>query len=199
MIAAVTEPQRGTLSESKLSNLKEFMEFSIETPFSHVLNTNYHPSTEERRSLQDLIRGPEEQIRQLDEEMSRLQVKRQTLKKFVDRHCALLAPFHRLPADIWRLVFIKTLPEQSLGLCTHTTKSSPLLLTTICRSWREVALSTPSLWTSFHIHLPIECSNIPSLDYVTRLYKRKEGLKAWLNRSGSLPITVSLTVSNHQI
>ncbi|KAK1219770.1 hypothetical protein PQX77_017495 [Marasmius sp. AFHP31] len=173
------------------------MEFGIDTPFSRVLNTNYAPSNEERRSIWDLIRGPEEQIRQLDEEISRLQAKRQMLKRFVDLHRALLSPFRRIPADVWRLVFIETLPENILGLCTRTTKNSPLLLTTICRSWREIALSTPSLWNSIHIHLPRERSNTHSLEYVTRLHQRKEGLEAWLDRSGSLPITISLAAETY--
>ncbi|KAJ8095464.1 hypothetical protein PM082_023234 [Marasmius tenuissimus] len=165
----------------------------IDTPFSHILNTNYSPSTEEQRSIRGLIRGPEEQIRQLDEEISRLQAERQILKQFVDLHRALLSPFRRLPADVWRSIFFRTLPENALGLCTYTTKSSPLLLTTICRSWREIALTTPNLWTSIHIHIPINSSSTPDLGYITRLRKRKEGLKAWLDRSGSLPITISLT------
>ncbi|KAK1219773.1 hypothetical protein PQX77_017498 [Marasmius sp. AFHP31] len=176
------------------------MDFGIDTPFSRVLNTNYSPSTEEQRSLRDLVLGPEEQIHRLDEEISRLQAKRQTLQQFVDLHRALLSPFRRIPADIWRLVFIKTLPENILGLCTRTTKSSPLLLTTVCRSWREIALSTPNLWTSIHVNLPIDCSNSPDLDAVSLLHKRKEGLKLWLDRSGtSLPISVSLAAETYTL
>ncbi|KAJ8095576.1 hypothetical protein PM082_023106 [Marasmius tenuissimus] len=176
------------------------MEFGIDTPFARVLNTNYPPSTEELRSLRDLVQAPEEQIRQLDEEISRLQAKRQRLKQFVDLHRALLSPFRRLPADIWRLIFVKTLPENILGLCTRTTKSSPLLLTTICRSWREIALSTPSLWNSIHIHFPIvESSETPNPDCIARLHERKECLKAWLDKSGCLPITVSLAAQTYSL
>ncbi|KAJ8095354.1 hypothetical protein PM082_023124 [Marasmius tenuissimus] len=176
------------------------MEFGINTPFARVLNTNYPPSTEELRSLRDLVQAPEEQIRQLDEEISRLQAKRQTLKQFVDLHHALLSPFRRLPADIWRLIFIQTLPDNVFGLCTRTTKSSPLLLTTICHSWREIALSTPSLWNSIHIHFPIvQSSETLNPDCITRLHERKECLKAWLDRSGSLPITVSLAAQTYPL
>ncbi|KAK1218544.1 hypothetical protein PQX77_018773 [Marasmius sp. AFHP31] len=176
------------------------MDFGIDTPFSHVLNTNYSPSTEEQRSLRDLVLGPEEQIHRLDEEIFRLQAERQTLQQFVDLHRALLSPFRRIPADIWRLVFIKTLPENILGLCTRTTKSSPLLLTTVCRSWREIALSTPNLWTSIHIHLPTDYTDNPNPFSISRLHKRKEGLKVWLDRSGtSLPISVSLAAHTHTL
>ncbi|KAJ8095508.1 hypothetical protein PM082_023278 [Marasmius tenuissimus] len=173
------------------------MELGYDTPFSRVLNTNYSPSSPEQHLLRDLVRGPEEQIRLLDEEISRLQAKRQMLKQFVDLHRALLSPFRRVPADVWRLIFVETLPDHRIGLCTRTTKSSPLLLTTICRFWREIALGTPRLWNSIHIHLPIESSRSPDLECITTLHRRKEGLKAWLDRSGSLPITFSLTVRVH--
>ncbi|KAJ8095409.1 hypothetical protein PM082_023179 [Marasmius tenuissimus] len=176
------------------------MDFGVDTPFSHVLNTNYSPSIEEQSLLRDLILGPEGQIRQLDDEISRLQAKRQRLQQFVDLHRALLSPFRRIPTDVWRLIFIETLPENILGLCTRTSRSSPLLLTTICHSWREIALSTPALWTSIHVHLPIEYSNSPDLVSVTRLHKRKEGLKVWLDRSGtSLPISISLAVQTYTL
>ncbi|KAL0065422.1 hypothetical protein AAF712_007631 [Marasmius tenuissimus] len=45
----------------------------------------------------------------------------------------------------------------------------------------------------------IAASNTPCLDFVTRLHKRKEGLEAWLDRSGSLPITVSLTAQTYPL
>ncbi|KAJ8073345.1 hypothetical protein PM082_011617 [Marasmius tenuissimus] len=146
----------------------------------------------EQRSLRGLIQGPEEQIRQLDEEISRLQAKRQTLKQFVNLHRTLLSPSRRVPADIWRLVFIECLPTDSYGLCAPTTQSAPLLLTTVCRSWREIALSTPNLWNAIHIYLPAASPNITDRDNIIQLLGRKEGLKAWLDRSGSLPITLSL-------
>ncbi|KAK1218643.1 hypothetical protein PQX77_018671, partial [Marasmius sp. AFHP31] len=151
------------------------MEFSIDTPFSHVLNTNYPPTIEEQRSILGLIRRPEEQIRLLDEEMSRLQAKQQTLKQFVDLHRALLSPIRRVSADVWRLIFVQTLPDNPLGLCTRTTKSSPLLLTTVCHSSRS-----------------------PDPECIATLHRRKEGLKAWLDRSGSLPVTISLTATSTQ-
>ncbi|KAK1233185.1 hypothetical protein PQX77_003670 [Marasmius sp. AFHP31] len=152
----------------------------------------------EQRTLWTLIQKPEEQIHQLDEEISRLQAKRKTLKQFVDLHHALLSPFRRVPADIWRSIFIKCVPSNPYGLCTRTTKDAPLLLTTVCRSWREIAFSTPNLWTSIHIYLP--APSIYTLDhaYIAKLRGRREGLKAWLDRSGSLPLTISLGAEQMQ-
>ncbi|KAJ8073344.1 hypothetical protein PM082_011616 [Marasmius tenuissimus] len=168
------------------------MNIDIETPFAHVLNTNYALSSAEQRSIWSLIESPEKQVRRLDEEISRLQAKRQTLKQFVDLHRVLLSPSRRVPTDIWRLIFIECLPNNLYGLCTRTTKDAPLLLTAVCRSWREIALSTPNLWTSIHIYLPAPPVTMPDKDYIAKLRGRKKGLKAWLDRSGSLPLTISL-------
>ncbi|KAK1224887.1 hypothetical protein PQX77_012200 [Marasmius sp. AFHP31] len=168
------------------------MNADFETPFTRVLNTNYVPSNMERRSLWGLLREPEEQIRQLNEEICRLQAKRQKLKRFVDLHRALLSPSRRVPVDIWRLIFIDCLPSDSYGFCTPMIRSAPLLLTTICRLWREIALTTPNLWTSIHLYLPAPSPGVSGRDYIAKLRGRREGLKAWLGRSGSLPITVSL-------
>ncbi|KAJ8073936.1 hypothetical protein PM082_012215 [Marasmius tenuissimus] len=169
----------------------------IGTPFARVLNTNYVPSNEELGTLRDLVQEPEEQIRKLDEEISYLQARRQALREFVIHHRALLSPHRRLPTEIWASIFVKCLPDNELGLCSRSTQDAPLLLTTICRQWREIALSTPELWNSIHIYLPIP-SGFPYGGEVTDdafssfLLERREGFKVWLDRSGSLPITISL-------
>ncbi|KAJ8095565.1 hypothetical protein PM082_023095 [Marasmius tenuissimus] len=169
----------------------------FDTPFAHQLNTNHVPSSEEQRMLRDLIRGPEEQIKVLDEEISRLQTKRQALQRFVDLHRALLSPSRRVAADVWRLIFFESLPDNDLGLCVRTTKEAPLLLTTICHSWREIAVSTPTLWNSIHIYLPVPRRPEEVDDYyASTLRGRKEGLKLWLDRSGALPITISLATDS---
>ncbi|KAK1231075.1 hypothetical protein PQX77_005822 [Marasmius sp. AFHP31] len=174
------------------------MDIDFHTPFARALNTNYVPSSTEQRSLRDIVQGPEEQIRQLDEEISRLQAKRQRLKHFVDLHRTLLTPSRLIPVDIWRLIFTECLPTVSYGLCVPTMKSVPLLLTTVCRLWREIALSTPVLWSSIHVYVPAPSPSIPDQDYIARLRGRKEGFRAWLDRSGSLPITISLGAARYR-
>ncbi|KAJ8073934.1 hypothetical protein PM082_012213 [Marasmius tenuissimus] len=175
------------------------MNLDIETPFARVLNTNHIPSNEELDTLKNIILGPEEQIRKLDEEISRLQATRQALREFVNSHRALLSPRRRLPAEILASIFVECLPDNELGLCSRSTQDAPLLLTTICRQWREIALSTPKLWNSIHINisLPISFSllaksKVTDDNFSSFLRGRQEGFKAWLDRSGSLPITISL-------
>ncbi|KAL0564388.1 hypothetical protein V5O48_017657, partial [Marasmius crinis-equi] len=74
-------------------------------------------------------------------------------------------------------------------------KDAPLLLTTVCQSWREIALRTPRLWNTIHIYLPRRSPRTQTLaGALSLLHARKEGVKAWLDRSGSLPITFSIAI-----
>ncbi|KAK1221276.1 hypothetical protein PQX77_015936 [Marasmius sp. AFHP31] len=161
-----------------------------ESHFASVLHTNHVPSTKELAELQVLILEPKERIERLDEEIRRLQAERDELQQFVDDHSALTAPFRRLPADIWGEIFIHCLPTNKLNVALCAAKEHPLLLTTICRAWREVALNTPRLWSALHVHVP---GTHPNPTFPARL----RGIKSWLDRSGSRPLTLSVSMIDH--
>ncbi|PPQ90362.1 hypothetical protein CVT25_007764 [Psilocybe cyanescens] len=60
--------------------------------------------------------------------------------------------------------------------------SGPLFLGSICQSWRDIAWSTPSLWTVIHTSVP-QRENIHGRVTV-------DILSAWMERSGQLPLSV---------
>ncbi|KAJ7742582.1 hypothetical protein B0H16DRAFT_1890240 [Mycena metata] len=66
-------------------------------------------------------------------------------------------------------------------------RSSPNVLAQICSRWREIALSTPSLWRA----LTLSAGNVRQLDYKLRL------LEIWLQRSGSRPLSINMYGVNH--
>ncbi|TDL25211.1 hypothetical protein BD410DRAFT_631107 [Rickenella mellea] len=77
-------------------------------------------------------------------------------------------------------VLVEIFLQCSLGdglLPEPTLHSSPLNLGRVCHSWRQVALSTPQLWSSLRIP---DTWNSPL------------GMTEWLKRSASLPLTVIL-------
>ncbi|KAL0569306.1 hypothetical protein V5O48_012670, partial [Marasmius crinis-equi] len=162
--------------------------------FTNLLDTNYVPSSGEVAEIESFLRDPEERLHSLDAEISKLQAKRDELRQHIDRHRMLLSPFRRLPVDLWGEIFVQALPSSEYDLPGRTLKDAPLLLTTVCRTWRDIALKTPRLWNGIHVYLPQQSDHPVAVQLPSLIRTRKEGVKAWLDRSGSLPITFSLAI-----
>ncbi|KDR69853.1 hypothetical protein GALMADRAFT_912491 [Galerina marginata CBS 339.88] len=64
-------------------------------------------------------------------------------------------------------------------------RSTPLLLAGVCRSWRDISLTTARLWTTIKIF-------IYSLDKTPLL---AEIAKCWMARSGQLPLSISFSIA----
>ncbi|KAJ6559749.1 hypothetical protein B0H19DRAFT_1145730 [Mycena capillaripes] len=166
------------------------MNSPMESPFQDILRTNTVPSDVDCEIIRDLLQGPCKELADASQEVSRLQAlvnaarrKRDVLKDFIDAHVALVSPARRLPEDILRGIFMAAL--SSTQNSTLNPAENPLLLCQICRSWRAVALTTPCLWASLHIAVPAP-SKLPQIT---------ERITAWLQRSGSLPLDISLAYS----
>ncbi|KAG2141855.1 hypothetical protein DEU56DRAFT_268578 [Suillus clintonianus] len=69
----------------------------------------------------------------------------------MDLHKGLVSALSRLPAEILSQIYVDCLPETHHLLPTPT--QAPMLLTQICRRWREVALDTPSLWCRLSVRV----------------------------------------------
>ncbi|KAJ7635324.1 hypothetical protein FB45DRAFT_743632 [Roridomyces roridus] len=81
---------------------------------------------------------------------------------------AIVYPVLSLPPEAMAEIFehcvaSKTIPSPS---------SAPLLLTQVCRQWRQIAFATPRLWKS--------------LTFQGRV--REEVINMWLSRSGNVPL-----------
>ncbi|ESK88759.1 hypothetical protein Moror_17147 [Moniliophthora roreri MCA 2997] len=162
----------------------------MESPFTSKFGTNFAPSPKEILDIQKILLEPAKELHALDEQIAQLQARRDKLKSFIDNHRALLSPIRRVPSDILREIFVQCLPKDHLP--THNIHQAPLLLTGICRSWREVAITTPRLWNRIHIVFRYPCSP-PVTDFFRSLMKANtEGLDLWLERSGTMPLTLSL-------
>lgn len=99
-----------------------------------------------------------------------------------------------LPAEILQEVFFWCLPtpsnasQQAVFMRRETLSSSryaPLLLCHVCRQWRDVALSSPNLWTTLSVIVRLGVA-VPAPDLVS----------LWLSRSGALPLDLALYQQN---
>ncbi|KAJ7698025.1 hypothetical protein B0H17DRAFT_1177467 [Mycena rosella] len=161
-----------------------------DSPFENILHTNTVPSDADCVRIRDFLTGPRREVAYLSNEISRMDKiiqdlahKRDVLAEFINAHLAMVSPARRLPDDIVRDIFVACLPSQRNPLIISD--ESPLLLCQICRAWRQLALTTPRLWASVHAVIP----NQP------KVLKLAEILTEWLNRSGVLPLSISVVFS----
>ncbi|TFK37597.1 hypothetical protein BDQ12DRAFT_684950 [Crucibulum laeve] len=167
----------------------------MKTIFSDRLYTNYVPSDAEMKEIREAILEPRKELEALDEKLEQMYIAIQDLSRTreelyndIEAHTALLTPVRQLPHDILRAMFVQCLPVGHDAVMS--VREAPLLLTHICSLWREIALTTPKLWSSVHIPIPS-----PHNDPVTtrNLDKpRIEGLRQWLARSGACPLSISV-------
>ncbi|KAF7314729.1 Glucanase [Mycena kentingensis (nom. inval.)] len=163
-----------------------------QSPFAHLLHTNYVPSDAECDRIRAFLTTPREDARRLSAEVVRLQAllneaksKHDAVYAEIAAHEALISPLRRLPDDILRAVFLCTLPQTRNVVLTPT--EGPMLLSLVCRRWRDVALSTSRLWASLHIVIPGSQTTTDALRRVVKL---------WLSRAGAAPLSITTRLSN---
>ncbi|KAG2159471.1 uncharacterized protein EDB93DRAFT_1115890 [Suillus bovinus] len=104
------------------------------------------------------------------------------------------AMIHRLPVEILQAIFLLAVDNgpdcPSIFSYEATTISAnfaspPLLFTRVCHHWRDVARSTPEIWSRIEVKLP-PVSVKPLTPFFTSL------LQFWLAQSDNLPLTIHM-------
>jgi len=168
-------------------------------PFASYLDSNYIPSDEEVVQIKSFLTQPREQLEQMKAEMDRLQAELSSVKSKYDslyrqfNSCASLITLpRRVPDDVLEEIFCQSLPTDRNALLDI--KAAPLIFTRICPHWRQIALASPRLWSTIHIHaLPKSYNSF----HPDELPPKQDELRAaaaleWLKRSGDLPLQISL-------
>lgn len=111
----------------------------------------------------DLLANAEDEIRRCADEASRLRVqivalenRGHELKQFVDTCKATLAPIRKLPPEVLLLVFAAVASHLDLTKeFRHVTRVDcpGFALGAVCSYWRSLVLQTPSLWSTFRVHI----------------------------------------------
>ncbi|KAG6817185.1 hypothetical protein H0H87_011887 [Tephrocybe sp. NHM501043] len=97
-------------------------------------------------------------------------------------------PMSRLPPEILSRIFALCLNDDLSA--SPSVSHAPLLPGRISRRWRDISISTPELWTSFHLHL----EDLHS-DEASKATEINHALELWVGRSGSLPLSLGLYCS----
>ncbi|KDQ62868.1 hypothetical protein JAAARDRAFT_202418 [Jaapia argillacea MUCL 33604] len=121
------------------------------------------------------IRTMEGLLRVVDEECERSRA------HSLERINTFISPTHGLPPEILSRIFIRCYDKYVSLDCTL----QPLLL--VCKRWRDVALSTPLLWSS----IGVERSHYSTTVIARRL---KLVLGTFLRRSHNVPISLYLSI-----
>ncbi|KAG1816484.1 uncharacterized protein BJ212DRAFT_193016 [Suillus subaureus] len=138
----------------------------LETPYSRFPNTDRSTVEVEGRSVINVIAERQQQLDAVLHEISGLEAvmdsiknlhqqvveKKEKIKQSMNLHKALVSTLRRLPTEILSQIFNHCLPETKLLLPPSALKA-PMLLTGICRRWREVAVGMPNLWCRLYVEV----------------------------------------------
>lgn len=146
------------------------------------------PSDEETRRIKASLKHAVFELEQLESSIVRTQrrldslhARRNVLFNCTERYQIAIAPCKRLPHDVLREIFFACLP-QTVHLPPRP-DDAPLLLTSICSSWRTLALNTQELWCDFQVALG------------SRARKNNHALGAlgaWLSRCPDRPLSFKI-------
>ncbi|KAJ7858991.1 hypothetical protein B0H13DRAFT_2672429 [Mycena leptocephala] len=95
---------------------------------------------------------------------------------------AICDPMARVPLEISSDIFMRCLPNSP----RLDPGNFPMLSLRVCHLWSDIALATPLLWTTIHTK-DGDAKNFDTL------------FEIWLNRAGSLPLSLSLCGDLHRV
>ncbi|KAG2754835.1 hypothetical protein P692DRAFT_20720638 [Suillus brevipes Sb2] len=141
---------------------------NLDTPYSRaILPNNDHPTIElNSKSISTILTTRQHQLDAVLHDISGLEMAMDDIdilhQQLVERtekiiesmtfHKGLGSALWRLPPEILSLIFHHCLPQNECPQ-PRATHKAPVLLTRICRPWRDVAVNTPSLWCKLHVEI----------------------------------------------
>ncbi|KAJ7174955.1 hypothetical protein C8R43DRAFT_975599 [Mycena crocata] len=145
------------------------------------LRSGYVPTPPEIQGVQTDVVSLTKELLRLETQIRDLSVQRESVRKNLLSHQALLSPVRRLPDDVVQDIFLACLPTDRNAVMS--VREAPLLLCRVCSTWRALALATPILWASVHLHL----------GFILQSDSRTHAVVQWLQRSAACPLALSVS------
>jgi hypothetical protein len=111
--------------------------------------------------------------------------KQEKITQSVTLHRGLLSALWLLPTKVLSQIFVHCLPQSDLISLENSLNSAPMLLTRICRRWRDVALDTPNLWCRLYMDI--------YYPHYRQWEQQRFFFDLWLKRSQGRPVEVELS------
>ncbi|RXW17470.1 hypothetical protein EST38_g8384 [Candolleomyces aberdarensis] len=131
-------------------------------PLARITENNFPPTLEESQLASQKLKDIDAELKELQDEMealptrlSRLQLRYKILETKREDLSVILSPWRKLPpeivADILQAAVNPGWDDYFVSAIYSTNRRLFKNLRAVCRMWREVAFSTPSLWTNVWI------------------------------------------------
>ncbi|KAF8214020.1 hypothetical protein K438DRAFT_1802742, partial [Mycena galopus ATCC 62051] len=103
-------------------------------------------------------------------------------------HCATATfPIQTLPPEITAEIFLRCLLVFDPLFIPECKGSAPIVLSGVCREWRDIAFATPLLWTKLKVSFDDIAAEIVSEPGLVEGH-----MERWLTRAGNCPLSLEL-------
>ncbi|KAJ7605289.1 hypothetical protein FB45DRAFT_490364 [Roridomyces roridus] len=155
----------------------------------HLVNSNEPPNAVEESFFQDAALTTGARLTQLDQEIRALQAERAQLQVQQRQNHSVLSPLRRLPPEVLAEIFSWTLPPtEKLNGNVSDMKTSPWVLTQVSSRWRDISVSTSSLWCNISVAYGGESGEM-------LLNPRLEMIRTQVERSGARNLMIQFHAS----
>ncbi|KAG1849905.1 hypothetical protein DFJ58DRAFT_729370 [Suillus subalutaceus] len=155
-----------------------------------ISNTHYSAFNLNYQDISAIITERQQQLDAASHEISRFETvidginhihqqlvaKKDKITQSMNSHKRLVSALWRLPAEVLSQIFAHCLPNRHR--LSPTSKAVPMVLTRICRRWREVAVDMSSLWQGLNV----------DKDWQRAAFC----YESWLKRSRGRPLSLEL-------
>ncbi|KAK7029657.1 hypothetical protein VNI00_014355 [Paramarasmius palmivorus] len=159
----------------------------LETLFRQTVTSS------ERVLLKEYLHAAEKDMTQYEAEIEEhraaiimLETRRKKLQHIMGKCRSLLAPVHRMPPEILAQVFSVVCWQNAVE---PNCMPPAIQLSFVCKRWRDIALSLPSLWASLSIHFERWKMNFERLERIVSVFMER-------SKSSPLSLVLDLTCSD---
>ncbi|KAF8178026.1 hypothetical protein BJ912DRAFT_671506 [Pholiota molesta] len=154
------------------------------------LRSRYVPPPDERATIAATVQRYKTDIEEMRGEMAQLAARIRQMELAMACQGGLLAPIRQLPDELLTGIMIYCTRGKTVDVCVP--RSGAWQLERVCKIWRDVAVSTPSMWSAIDVYLG--GSRAPAIGTVKRLVQTS--LERSKNRSLSIKF-VELGTQDH--